>query len=66
MDLLILSLVLPFLSVQGKPSQEDIRALVGKLRSGSVDEREEAVGKLKELGKAATSELKNVSPFSLQ
>ena len=55
--LLALLLALPLLAAQEKPTQDEIRALVEKLRSDNVEAREEAVQKLKELGESAISAL---------
>ena len=50
---LTLLFVLPFLSVQGTPSKEELRSIVEKLQSGSKEEQKKAAGRLVAFGPAA-------------
>ena len=56
-----LLIAVTFLSAQEKPSQQDIRALIEKLRSESIEERDTADRHLRALGLAAKPELGNAS-----
>lgn len=58
MQIAALLLTLPLLPMQEKPSQDEIRELVEKLGSDSIEERASASAKLLKLGRAALPELK--------
>ena len=64
MQCVALFLVLPLLTTQEESSQDEIRALVEKLHSDSIEEREEAARELEELDRTALPALERAGKSS--